>query len=177
MTDKIFVSGWNDQTFAVLMNALVLFLNRMPNIPGLNATERKAIQNVAEGRLAYVEKALEFAKDYQTELNIPADELAKLEQIGSDYEKLMHLRRLIAGLLASLMDGSILVGGNFFEESKIVHQTIDLAVKKGKSKLRIPLEELDKLYADQGNRRGNNNGNSEDTPPSDNPDGGDTPTA
>ena len=162
MKDHHFESNWDATNFALLLAALGAFADQLPDAPTLTSAERKANQGIAEGRLYYALKALAYAKDYPEEINIKQKDLDQIVLLGSDFERLSELKRQLEIEYTKVCDAHAVVGGQFFEASGLVHDSIELAVKRGEGGLRAALAELDKMYAAQGNRKPRNGGD-EDT--------------
>lgn len=164
MVEKTFDPNWDEQRIAFLFSLYVQFRDALPPFVSLTKDERMSRQTIGENRWTYAYKAEEIAKDYTDDIGLKPAELAQIKELAFNFKHLMHFRRVIDKLSISLRDTSMFVGANFFEAAKIVHQSVRLADLKGMPGMRALLDELDKLYANQGR---SDSGDANDTDPQD----------
>lgn len=167
MTEKHFHPNWTDQQIAMLVSLFHAFVDALPELLSLTSNERQASNPISDGRFPYANKCRSGVKEHYVALGMTPDEAAAFEELAYTWEKLVMLRNLVGELSVALRDTTTFVGSRYYTECGIVHDSARLAVKKGKPGIRAFLEDLDKLFADQGNHGGNDENGPDDDAPSD----------
>ena len=166
MAEKHFHPNWTDAQIVQIISLYHALEAALPGLLSMTSAERVASNPISDGRFPYANKCRSGVKEHYIALGMTPDEAAEFEMIAYTWEKLVLLRNLVGELFVALRDTTTFVGSRYYTECGIVHDSARLAVKKGKPGIRAFLEDLDKLFADQGNHNGNDENG---------PDGG-TPT-
>jgi hypothetical protein len=169
MLDKSFEPNWNDQQIAYLHQLYHQFDDSLPEMVSLDGKQRQRSNPIGDVRSGYANKIEETGVEYADELGLKPHEVLELQEVAYNFKQLMRFKRKIDKLAVKFRDTSIFVGDNFYSLCGVVHDAVRHAVKKGKPGMSAILEELDKLYANQGNHGGGSNEdtNSNDNPPTD----------
>lgn len=147
MKSKQFNSNWDPQQIAALDALFHSFLAQLPRLLSLDSDERQRVNPISDGRLPYTEKCLEAVRMHAGELEMTTEETEQFQQLAFDFEQLAHYRRLVEELALALRDTGMWVGSEYMAQCRIVHDSVRLAVRKGKPGLRSVLEDLDKNNA------------------------------
>lgn len=161
----------NDDLLASTVIRILMLLREILDnlsLKGLTSDERKTLQSVADGRLAYVQKAVQYCKDNRAKIGMSQEDLDELERYGQMFADLSHLFSVVETLYSGLRDTKMQAGAILYRLSRGAHAQMKLARDKGKPGIEPLIDSLDKLFENQG---GSGDGN--DPAPTDGGDGPD----
>ena len=137
----------------------------------LTAEERQSANAVAEGRLPFVQASTKAAINYATELLLTPDMVAKIERISYDFEAMSEINHLMESLAEAIADTTMYIGSHCYNESRLVRDMTELAIKRGVPGMETVYEELSTPWerSSKPKSNGNGNGSSSNGGPNDQP--------
>jgi hypothetical protein len=94
---------------------------------------------------------LEYALQIAAMIGFSQEDLRTLLKQGYDFKQLMKIKRLLESILKAVTQTTHFVGAELFESEGNFHDTVRLAVKRGKPVV-AENEDLTKLFRGQGRK-------------------------
>lgn len=140
-------------TMLQITETLKLINSELPFMISLTPTERRYMPSIADRRLPYVYKLVEYAGIHRAKIGMTQEYLDELLQYASFFDALTEIFNLVDGLTEGLRDTRLQVGATLFRHSRAGHKLIAMASEKGRPGLQPILNDLDALFSKQGRRK------------------------
>ncbi len=122
----------------------------MPFMISLTPTERQTIPSVSDGRLPYVLKLVDVARQHRVKIGMSVEDFDDLQRQAQLFEDLTEILYLIEDLRNGVRDTRMQVGAILYRLCRAGHAQMEIAYSKGKPGLEAMLDNLNKLFANQG---------------------------